>query len=142
LTDSPNVELVRTIYADWERGDFFSRADWADPDIEFVWAEGPDLAREPATGVQAMARSWRDSLGAAEDFRTSIEELREIDEDRVLVLSRRSGLGRTSGLDLGQLAQRTAILFHIRDGRVTRILIYVDRERAFADLDLTPGGES
>lgn len=136
---SANLDLVRSIYADWERGDFFSRSDWADPDIEFVWAEGPDLARGPATGVQAMGRSWRSSLGAAEDFRVSIEECREIDEDRVLVLSRRSGRGRNSGLDLGQLPQRTATLFHIRAERVTRLVIYVDRDRALADLGLTEG---
>ena len=86
---SENLDLVRSIYADWQRRDY-SRTEWADPEVEFVVVGGP--------------------IG-------------------------HTGRGRSSGVKVADLGQ-PAVLFHVRDGRVTRLVIYVERDRAFADLGL------
>lgn len=128
---SANLDIVRAIYAGWERGDF-SSASWADPEIEFAFAGGP----EPGswTGLVGMAKGYREWLRAWEDFRATPEEYRVLDGERVLVLVRNSGRGKTSGLELEE--QSVANLFHLRNEKVTRIVVYLDRELAFADLGL------
>jgi ketosteroid isomerase-like protein len=90
-----------------------------------------------------MAEGWRDILSAWDDFRTTAEEYRELDGDRVLVLTRSAGRGKTSGLNLGQTQSKSAIVFCIRDGRVTRLVLYPDGgELAVADLGLATEADS
>jgi ketosteroid isomerase-like protein len=138
---SANVDLVRAIYAGWERGDFFGSADWAHPEIEFVRTEAPENP-SPSKGLAGMADSARDFLSAWEDYRAEAVEYRELDDERVLVLVRQSGRGKTSGLDVGQLGVPGATLFHIRGGKVTRLVLYWDRARALADLGLSSEAEA
>jgi ketosteroid isomerase-like protein len=128
-----HLALVKSIYAGWERGDFSSN-EWADPEIDFSFAGGPEP--EALTGVEEMARGYRDFLRAWKGFRAEPEEYMVIDDERILVLVRNSGRGRISGLELQE--RSVANLFHVRDGKVTRIVVYMDRRQAFADLGLPP----
>jgi ketosteroid isomerase-like protein len=81
-----------------------------------------------------MAEGMRDFLSAWKGLRSEAEEYVELDNERVLVLFRFSGRGKTSGLALEEIRPTGAHLFHVRDGRVTRLVVYFDRERALADL--------
>src|SRR6478672_10753980 len=106
---SENLDLVRSIYAVWEKGDFSSRSpapasEWAHPDIEYVIDDGPAPGRWQ--GLSAMTEHWRDFLSAWEDFRGDVDEYREVDDERVLVIARFRGRGKTSGLDLRETARR------------------------------------
>jgi ketosteroid isomerase-like protein len=135
---SKNLELVRSICDAWERGDF-SSAEWAHPEIEFVRVDGPSPARW--TGPTGLAEGTRDWIGAWKEARMEADEYRELDEGRVLVLVRFRGRGRTSGMELREMQSKGAHLFDVRDGKVRRLLHYFERDRALADLGLTPEAE-
>ena len=130
---SEKLDLARSILAKWERGDF-SSAEWAHPQIEYVFAEGPS----PGTwkGVAGMAEGEREFLSAWEDYRLEIEQCRELDHERVLALVQHGGRGKISGIEVGQMFASGATLFDVRDGKVVRLVLYWDRDRALADLGL------
>jgi ketosteroid isomerase-like protein len=129
-----NLDLVRSIFAAWERGDY-SSIEWAHQEIEFVIVEGPT----PGTwmGVAGMAEGWRDVISAWDHPRSDVDEYRELDDERVLVLFRYIGRGKASGLEIGESGAKGASVVHVRGGKVTKLVHYFNRDRALADLGLT-----
>ena len=132
---SENLDLVRSIFAAHERGDF-SSADWADPEMEYVIADGPSPGRW--IGPDGMAESFRANLRGWKDFRIVVDEYRELDDERVLALTRTVADGKSGGLVVGHMRAKGAVLYHVSHGKVTKLVYYWDRNRAFADLGLTP----
>jgi ketosteroid isomerase-like protein len=136
---SANLELVRSLYEAWERGDF-TATDWAHPDIEFAFLDGP--APGSWKGIAGMVEGFSDWLRAWEGWHVAADEYRELDNERILVLVRVGGRGKTSGLEIGHMQKRAtgaimASLFHVRDGKVTRLINYFEYRRALADLGLS-----
>jgi ketosteroid isomerase-like protein len=130
---SESLDLVRSIYADWERGDFRMTA-WADTEIEIVSADGPEPGNW--TGLDGMATGWRTFLDAWGDYRVKADEYRELDGERVLVLIQHRGHGKASGLGDVHLRTEGANVLHMRHGKVVRLVLYWHRDRALADLGL------
>jgi ketosteroid isomerase-like protein len=136
---SENLDVVRSIYAAWERGDFSSTSpapanEWASPEIEYTIVGGPS----PGSwrGLGAMTDRWREFLSAWEGFHGEVDEYRELEDGRVLVLVSFRGRGKSSRLDLGQIGAKGAHVFGVREGQVTALAFYLDRDRALADLGL------
>ncbi len=129
---SANLDLVRSIYVPVGRGDF-SATEWAHPEIEHVVADGPEPGSR--TGVARMTQHMRAFFADVEDYRLEADEYRELDGERILVLTRQTGSGKKSGVPF---VQTGAEVFELRDGSVTKITVYNDRDRAFTDVGLTP----
>ena len=85
-----------------------------------------------------MSGAWREALAAFDGLDVKVERIGvPLDSERVLVLMHNTGRGKASGFDLGQLNNRGANLFHIHDGKVTRLVLYFERERALEAVGLS-----
>jgi ketosteroid isomerase-like protein len=133
VSTSANLDLVRSIYAAWERGDF-SSVEWADPEIEYRMEEV--FSSSTLTGPSAMAQATRGWMAAWRGMRFEADEYRELDDERVLVMFCFKGHGKASGLALDAIHSTGAHLFRVRSGKVTVLVAYFDRDRALADLGL------
>jgi ketosteroid isomerase-like protein len=134
-----NVEVVRRLYslrpdaASVVRGDFDDIFfDYFDPDVEIV----PPL-RYPDTessyrGPEGVRRWYRQLDEVWDDWRFEAERFFDAG-DRVVVFVRVSGSAKQSG---AALAISAAHVLTLRDGRVTRADIFLDRSDALEAVGL------
>ena len=118
-----NVEIVRSIYERWEKGDF-SATEWAAPDIDFTTAD-----QRGGSGTDVMANIWGDLLQTMDDFAVVPDQFLEVGDDRVLVLARFRGRGRGSGAPVRDLFGGSLFTLN-QEGKVVRLTLFTDRERA------------
>jgi ketosteroid isomerase-like protein len=130
-----DVELLRELYAEWERGDF-SREIFADEIVSqnrgFV---DMDSGQRGLDEVVAVQRAWLQQW--ERPFRVEAEEFLEAG-DVVVVLIRWVGRGKGSG---AEVESEGAHVWEIRDGKAVRWDVYRDRGEALAYAGLA-GGET
>jgi hypothetical protein len=72
---SANLDLVRSIYVAWERGDFTSD-EWVHPEIEVVFTDGPTPGS--LRGITGFTDGWRDFLSTWEGLSLVVDEYLEL----------------------------------------------------------------
>ena len=91
--------------------------------------------------VRPSYAAWErgDFTSAEWEYRVVVDEYRELDDERILVLMFHCGRGKTSGLDVGEMGTKRAgaNVLHVCNGKVKRLVLYWDRDRALADLGLS-----
>ena len=122
-----NVEIVKRAIAAVNERDVDRYLSCCTKDIQLrtPWAgvagvyEGPDDIR----------RFFADLGDTSSDFRIAIERLEPIGVDRVLAFLRVTASGRASGIAAASDTP-TANVYDLADGKIKRIRIFLDREKA------------
>ena len=122
-----NVEIVRRIYAEFERGDFAAAVEWYAPDIRFE-TYMPDASENvTAQGLAALRTFMREWLGQWENYRVIADEFREVGDDRVFVGGRQAASGHQSGVEVESPGFS---VWTFRDGKVVSLFLHYDRAKA------------
>ena len=116
-----NVELVRRLFSAIESEEFQVVLNLFDPEVEWSATEGT------AHGIEGVVSSFVGWMETWDEHHIEPEEFLECDDGRVLAAIHLSGLGQQSGVSIDQ---RFFQLYTVREGKVSRMVEYVDRDRA------------
>ena len=124
-----NVESLRRLYADWERGDFRAGRDMFASDLFFDPGSPGD---KPVQGLGRVAAHMREFLSQWESFRVVAQEFSEAGpteagEEVVLVIERQYGTGRGGRVPVDQTFYAA---WTFREGLVVSVRWKTDRKAA------------
>ena len=125
-----NVELVRTVYEGWARGDFRAGSEVMAPDFE--WKQREDAVEPGSLRGAAVGTALRHLFEVWEDYRIEAEEYIDAG-DAVVVVCRARGTGRGSGMELDQTL---ALVWRARDGKLIDTEVFRDRTEALEAVGL------
>jgi ketosteroid isomerase-like protein len=118
-----NVELVRRAFGDWNRGMREIREEEVDSEMELH----SRMLGRVLRGVDGLRAWFREIDEQFDRWQLEIEEIREVDPDRLVVLGSIHLRGRESGV---QFEQPMGWLIDFRDGRFRRMRMFPDRGEA------------
>ena len=126
---SENLDLVRSIFAAWERGNFASAIEPLAADIRFSAAQPEGQAM--ASGRVEMARFMRDFLASWDRYWIKLHDLQELAPGRFLAAATQYGRGKDSGAETSMPA---FIAIAFRGGEIAQLEFFYDHASAVAAL--------
>jgi ketosteroid isomerase-like protein len=124
-----NIEIVIKTFEDTNARDFVAVMNAYADDVTLILHEDLGPPSNTATGKAAVGEwfgDWFRQFGP--DYRFDIEESHG-SGDRVFLVATHHGRGRTSGVPV---EQRTAYIYTVREGKLSRVEVWRDRDAAFA----------
>ena len=109
--DDANAAVMRALHDAWDRGE--SGAVFFHPDVEWSTPHPGGVAH----GREELLAFLRSFIGAWAEYRNELEEIRVLQDGRLLVLFNEVGIGRTSG---AETRLNPGALVEVRDGLIVR----------------------
>jgi ketosteroid isomerase-like protein len=130
-----NVEVVRTLYAGWEKGRFWDMTDVYAPDVEWQWSRQAAMLRSGSSnyrGLPAIGQAMREWVSEWGLFRLSPEEFIDAG-DHVIVLSEVHAELKEAR---GEVHDHQADVITFRDGKIVRMETFDARADAMEALGI------
>jgi ketosteroid isomerase-like protein len=121
-----NVEIVRQMLGAFNRGDFQASSAFLDQNVELHGTSGGLLDGNIARGIEAVRQTFEMWDEDWEETKLRPQEFIDVG-DQVVLLQHELRRGRGSGVEV---ESETAVLFDVRDGRVTRMQGFMDQAQA------------
>jgi ketosteroid isomerase-like protein len=122
-----NVEIVRRIYAEWERGNMEGGVELFEPQIVFESYMPDANERIVANGPRQVAEFMREFLAQWRDYRLVGDEFRQVGTDKVVVAGRQAAIGRQSG---AAVESPMCSAWTFREGKVVHLVFDPDHKKA------------
>ena len=122
-----NLEIVRRIYVEWERGNIAAVMEWFDPQVAFETFMPDASENVTARGIaeiEAFTRAW---LSQWRNYRAIGDEFLEVDPDTIVVVGRQAATGHRSGAEVESPGHT---VWTFRGGKVVRLSAHYDRAEA------------
>jgi ketosteroid isomerase-like protein len=114
-----NVEITRRMYAEWERGNFWT-GNYFDPDVRVTWVD-PILAPRPETqGIDELTDGYIEFLRTWETITARAEQILDAG-DNVVIEELWKGRGKASG---APTEVRQSSVLTLSEGKITRMVVY------------------
>jgi ketosteroid isomerase-like protein len=127
-----NVELVRLGYEAFREGNWELVQENSHPDLVIVQPpEVPDA--KTYRGPHAFADAAADWPSQWEDFKLELVELIDVDDERVIAVTRHHGRGAESGIEMDFTV---AYLNTLRDSKLARVDMFFSRAQALGAVGL------
>jgi ketosteroid isomerase-like protein len=129
-----NVEVVRRMLQAFADGGLDAMAEFWDADIDWRAAEGAIDDVGEMHGPVAVRRYIQDWIDTFDDFSVVVEQVRDVGEDRVLVVQRLTGRAKLSGTETDL---RYAVVSTVRDGKIVQGREYLSLDQALEAVGLS-----